>query len=77
MHGMTDWHGKDDLDLTAEDITAMVNAGTHVQAGGPHLPGEAVVVTALATYSPGTLAVAPSPLVMASTAQVTMHLSTV
>lgn len=53
---MSDWRDKDDLDLTAEDITAMLEAGQPVQAASTPLPGGAVLVTPTLTLGGKTLA---------------------
>lgn len=47
---MSSWFDKDDLDLTAEDIDGMLDAGLPVEATGPPLPGGAVFVAPLASY---------------------------
>ncbi len=52
----SDWRDKDDLDLTAEDVDAMLNAGAPLTVVGPHqLPGNGVLVTARATFGVPTL----------------------
>ncbi|MGI8538128.1 MAG: hypothetical protein ACR2K2_16995 [Mycobacteriales bacterium] len=44
------WRDKDDLDLTGEDVDAMIGEGLPVDVRGPRLPGCAVVLQAVPTY---------------------------
>lgn len=46
MQSMSGWRGKRDLDLTAEDLVAMADAGVDVDVSAPPrlLPGGAIVV---------------------------------
>lgn len=39
------WRDKDDLELTSEDIDAMLSEGQAVGVRGPRLPGGARIVT--------------------------------
>ncbi len=51
MGDMSRWQDKDDLDLTAEDVEAMLDAGLPVEVcHETRLPSFAVLVTAAATY---------------------------
>lgn len=45
-----DWRDKDDLDLTSDDIDAMIDEGEPVAVRGPRLPGGARIVERSATY---------------------------
>lgn len=48
---MGDWRGKDDLELTGEDIGQMIADGTPVSVHGPrHVPPSGVLGGAVATY---------------------------
>ncbi len=57
MSSMSDWRDKDDLDLTAEDLEAMADAGEDVLVSGPsaeitmryQLDGDAVVLVEFKT----------------------------
>jgi hypothetical protein len=44
------WRHKDDLDLTSEDIDAMIAEGEAVEVCGPALPGNGVLIKAAPTY---------------------------
>lgn len=50
MSAMSDWHDKEDLDLTSDDIGAMLDAGEPARAGRPTLPGSAILVSAIPTH---------------------------
>jgi hypothetical protein len=56
MGDVSRWQEKDDLDLTAGDVEAMLDAGLPVEVRHEtHLPSFAVLVTTAATYgSPNT-----------------------
>jgi hypothetical protein len=50
MTNMGDWRDKEDLELTSDDIGAMLDAGEPVSAGKPSSPSMAIFVSALPTY---------------------------
>lgn len=50
MIDMGDWRDKEDIDLTSEDIAAMLDAGEPVSAGKPSSPSMAIFVSAPPTY---------------------------
>jgi hypothetical protein len=57
--GDMNWRDKDDLDLTSEDIDAMIDEGQPVAVRGPRLPQGAVLVKAAATYGGETVYATP------------------
>jgi hypothetical protein len=73
---MTDWREKDDLNLTAEDITTMLDAGDPIPVTGPRLPGSAVIVTAFPTLGSGSVPVGESLLLVGGSVRVSQPLST-
>ena len=60
MRNMSEWGRRDDLDLTSDDIGAMLDAGEPVEIAAPELPHAAVLVTALRTFGGRTRVLAPS-----------------
>lgn len=55
---MSEWSKKDDLDLTYEDIGAMLDEGTPADCV-PALPGWATFVHSFPTVGTGVLAITP------------------
>jgi hypothetical protein len=53
MDAMGDWRDKDDLDLTAEDLSDMLDEGTPVEIVGPRLPSWATRVSAVPSFGAG------------------------
>lgn len=48
--GDMNWRDKDDLDLTSEDIDAMITEGCPVEVRGPKLPAGAAFITSSTTF---------------------------
>lgn len=59
MCNMSEWGRRDDLDLTSDDIGALLDAGEPVEITAPKLPQAAVLVTALHTFGGRTRVLAP------------------
>jgi hypothetical protein len=53
MDAMGDWRDKDDLDLTADDLSDMLDEGAPVKIVGPRLPSWATRVSAVPSFSAG------------------------
>lgn len=65
------WRDKDDLDLTSEDIDAMIADGQSVAVRGPRLPGHAAIVTAAQTFGGATVQFTPKQYTTAQSFAVT------
>jgi len=61
MRHMGDWRDKEDLELTSEDIGAMMDAGEPVLPGRPKLPDRAILVSAVPTYGQRPVTAVPLP----------------
>ncbi len=59
MSDVNDWRGKDDADLTADDIDAMLDAGQPVEVTGPRTVGNGVLVSSARTYGAKTIVAEP------------------
>jgi hypothetical protein len=61
MRDMDDWQDKDDLDLDADDLAAMLEAGTPAEVTGPPLPARGIYVTAVRTFGARSTQTLPRP----------------
>ncbi len=74
MKDMTDWRDKDDLDLTSEDLGAMIDAGEPVElVSAPRLPGHGAIVVPVRTHG-GTPAQLAAPAFAQSSMRVSQQL---
>lgn len=62
MSDMSDWRDKDDLELSSDDITEMIDAGQPVEATGPIVPGGFLVEPAN-TFVSASMVYVASPVV--------------
>ena len=62
MSDMRDWRDKDDLELTVEDVDALIRCGKPVDVHGPEpLPGGGHYISAAPSYGGVTIATLAPP----------------